>query len=200
MHLRRRIGLVVVVIAGLGLATAARAEWVIIPPRAGQVGLSIQGQYGQLLPGNVGDDYDNGPGLAVRLRYRMRYERAMGLSFESQRFNTQTPTVDDTLPNHTTFYMYGLDVYQMFDTRSKTTKMLGVGLGLCQSRLSLNDGEIQFENSDDGIYLTAIGGLERFFWQSWAIDLSARYYAAFLGGQINHDLQASLGIIFYASY
>ena len=125
MHLRRRIGL-----GGPGLgrarsATAARAEWVIVPPRAGQVGLSIQGQYRQLLPGDVGDDYDNGPGLAVRLRYRMRYERAMGLSFESQRFNTQTPTVDDTLPNHTTFYMYGIDVYQMFDTRSKRDQDAG---------------------------------------------------------------------------
>jgi Outer membrane protein beta-barrel domain len=200
MHLRRRIGLVVVVFAGLGLATAARAEWVIVPPRAGQVGLSIQGQYGQLLPGEIGDDFDNGPGLAVRLRYRMRYERALGLTFESQRFNAQTPTVDDTLPKYTSFYMYGIDVYQMFDTRSKTTKMLGVGLGLCQARLTLNDKEIQFTNADDGLYVTAIGGIERFFWQSWAIDLSARYYAAFLDGKLNHDLQGAIGVIFYASY
>jgi hypothetical protein len=53
---------------------------------------------------------------------------------------------------------------------------------------------------NDGVYVSAGAGLERFIYRSWALDLSTRYMAVFAGGKANHDLQASLGFIFYASY
>ena len=86
----------------------------------------------------------------------------------------------------------------MFGTRTKTTKMLSVGAGLAHPVFALNDGEQQYPFGD-GAYLSAGAGVERFFWQSVAFDLGARYHAIFLDGKVNHDLQVSAGLIFYAS-
>src|SRR5580765_6857879 len=85
----------------LGVGTAS--AWMVVPPRAGQVGIGIQGQYGMLLEsGNFGKDFGQGGGLTVRLRYRLRYERATGLSFESQNFASRVAlpvgAAGDTLP------------------------------------------------------------------------------------------------------
>lgn len=182
-------------------APQARAEWVVVPPRAGQVGLAVQGQYGMLLEsGGLGEEFDTGPGLAVRMRYRMRYERGLGLSFETQRFDVRTPFDVDTAAHHLSLFTYGIDAYQMFGTRTRTTKWLSIGGGLAQTRRHLNDEEIEFPASSDGVFVSAAAGVERFFWQSWALDLSARYLTVFLDGKANHDLQASAGFIFYASY
>src|SRR5207244_719777 len=82
----------VAVLAGAAsiAASEARGAVVVTPPRPGQVGIGIQGQYGTLLnSGGIGDQFGSGPGIAVRLRYRMRYERGIGLSFESQRFDVR---------------------------------------------------------------------------------------------------------------
>jgi opacity protein-like surface antigen len=193
--------LAVVALATTLAPALARAAVIVIPPRPGQVGLAVQGQYGTLLQsGTIGNDYDAGPGLAVRLRYRMRYERGLGLSFESQRFDAREEAVAETSVTHISVFTYGVDAYQMFGTRTRTTKWLSAGAGLVQTRLKLKDQEIQFTNNNDGVFVAAGAGLERFFWQSWAIDLSTRYAAVFLDGQVNHDLQASLGLVFYASY
>ncbi len=184
-----------------GSVRAARAEWVITPPRPGQVGLAMQGQYGLLLnSGTLGKEFNQGPGLAVRMRYRMRYERAMGLSFEGQRFDVREASAADTAVKNMNLFAYGLDVYQMFGTRTKTTKWLGVGAGIVQLRRTLNDKEIAFGSDNDGAYVSLSAGVERFVWQSWALDLSTRYYTVFSGGRANHDFQAAAGVIVYATY
>ena len=185
----------------LAWSAPARAEWTVVPPRAGQVGLSAQGQYGMLLDsGTIGQEFEAGPGLAVRLRYRMRYERAMGLSFESQRFDVRVLAPADTAANHMSVFTYGFDIYQLFGTRTRTTKWLGVGAGLVQFRRVLNDKEIDFTSSTDGAYVSAGAGVERFVWQSWALDLSGKYLAVLRDGHANHDFQASVGLIVYATY
>jgi opacity protein-like surface antigen len=198
---RNLIAAASVVVALSAVGTPARAEWIVTPPRTGQVGLSLQGQYGSMLKsGTIGKQFGNGPGLAVRLRYRMRYERGLGLSFESERFQARVASNADTAAKYATLYNYGVDVYQMFGTRTRTTKWLSVGIGLAQTRRTLNDKEIQFGLSNDGPYVSAAAGVERFIWQSWALDLSGRYLTVFLDRKPNHDFQASLGVIVYASY
>lgn len=193
-------GMLVAVSAVVAVAGVARAEWQVNPPRAGQLGIGLQGQFGTLLKsGNLGDEFNNGPGVGVRLRYRMRYERALGVSFEAQRFDTRSASSADTASNHLSLFAYGADVYQMFGTRTRTTKWLSAGAGLVQFRRMLNDKEIQFTDSD-GVYVSAGGGVERFVFQSWALDLSAKYLTVFQNGKVNHDLQAALGVIVYASY
>lgn len=204
----------VLVVAAVALALAphpARAESSIVLPKAGQVGLSVGGGYGSLLEsGTVGSLYGAGGTVTVRLRYRMRYERGIGLSFESQSLDTRVepfaynPVFSDSVaPTKLSLILSGVEFYQLFDTRTRTTKMLMVGAGLAQMRAELNSGETQLSDefgTGDGLYVSAGAGLERFFYRSWAWDLSARYFAIFRDGKANHDLQGALGVIFYASY
>ena len=190
--------------------SAATAANTIILPRAGQVGIGLQGQYGSLLKqGDFGEEFGSGPGLAIRLRYRMRYERAFALSFESQHLDARSPgraqtaftaLEDSALRDRLTINLAGLEFYQLFDTRSKTVKMLSAGAGLAQISARLDNGETQFPDKGDGVYVSLGAGVERFFFRSWAWDLSTRYHALFHDGKTNHDIQGSLGIIFYAAY
>jgi hypothetical protein len=208
---------VVAVLLALGVALGAlavgtaQAKTIIVLPRPGQVGVSGSYLYGSLLRGgSVGDMFGSGPGMAVRVRYRMRYERGFGLSFEGHRMDARpgdqvdffdgTPLApgDPYAHQRLNLFLYGADFYQLFGTRTKMTKMLSVGGGLAHPIVALNDGENEYPFSD-GAYLSAGAGIERFFWQSVAFDLGARYQAVFLDGKVNHDLQASIGLIFYAS-
>lgn len=210
----RRVGggwwLGLAVVAALGGVPEARAATSIVLPRAGQVGVGLQGQFGSLLQsGALGDEFGAGPGFAVRVRYRMRYERGLGLSFENQRLEARDPTFETTafsalgdsaVRERMHMVTAGVDFYQFFDTRSRTVKQLNVGAGLAQVSARLSTSEIQYPIAGDGFYLSAGAGIERFFYRSWAYDLSTRYLAVFHDGKVNHDLQASVGVILYMAY
>lgn len=199
MTLRMAGWLVVVTAAAAAFAASDALAWTVTPPRAGQVGLGLQGQYGTLLEsGNLGNDFGSGPGLTVRIRYRMRYERAIGLSFESQSFDARNPADSTGALTKTTAVLSGLELYQLFGTRTRSHKMISAGIGLVQVSQDTNDGGTIFPG--DGLYVSVGAGVEQFFWNSWAWDLSTRYMAIFEEGETNHDVQISLGLIFYASY
>jgi hypothetical protein len=196
----------------LMVSVDAGAKATVVPPRPGQVGLSLQGQYGTFMnQGTLGEDFGSGPGLAVRVRYRMRYERAIGLSFESQGLDARPDAAftdvlsglpiasnDPVAPAKATVELYGADFYKLFGTRTATTRMLSVSAGLARISFTLNDKETGY--APDGVYLGAGAGVERFFFGSWAWDLSGRYVAVFDDGSVNHLFQASAGVIIYASY
>jgi len=207
--------LVVVMLVLMAPVRAVPARGATISlPRPGQVGVGAQGGWGALLKtGEVGNIFSDGPTLAFRLRYRMRYERAIGLAFENQRFKIRAPEtefpVGSGLPgrDHVNAILSGLELYQMFGTRTRTTKMVMVGVGLAQT--SGRDTGI-LPNGDnigsdtfypgDGSYVSIGAGVERFVIHSWALDLSTRYSAVFLPGNRNYDVQVALGFMFYASY
>jgi len=208
----------VVLSAAVSLATFAAfaapslAANNLILPRSGQVGFGFSGGYGTLLPaGELGNEFGGGPSLAVRMRYRMRFERAIGLSFEAERMNSRDvsnqPGAFDTLTDFPTvsrdrmkMVTAGFDFYQMFDTRERTVKYLSIGAGLAQISAHLTDGETQFPIAGDGVFVALGGGFERFFFKSWAWDFGTRYKAVFHDGKVNHDIQLSLGMMFYAAY
>jgi hypothetical protein len=197
----------------LMIGSGATAKTLIVLPRPGQVGFTLQGGYaGFTSQGSIGEDFGQGPALAVRVRYRMRYERAIGLSFEGSSFDARSSAKftdpltglplansDPLAPKKVTLITSGVDFYKMFGTRTNTTRMLSASAGLAQVRTTLNDKETDFR-IPDGLYLGAGGGLERFFWRSWAVDLSGRYLAVFVDGKTNHQLQAAIGLVVYASY
>ncbi|MBI5709356.1 MAG: outer membrane beta-barrel protein [Candidatus Eisenbacteria bacterium] len=211
MSWTRRMWMVLAVWMALSCAAEAHARVIVVPPRPGQVGLGLSGLYGTLLQtGDFGDNFGSGPGVAVRLRYRMRFERGFGLTFESHGYDPRSDakfkdSFTDSLlppggpftPKSLTLQLFGVDFYQMSGTRTRTTRMLSVGAGLARASRALNDGETDYPG--DGFYVSAGAGVERFFWQSWAYDLGARYHAIFQGGRANHDLQVSAGLVFYAS-
>ncbi len=200
---------------GITFNACAHAASIVLP-RAGQVGIGIDGQYGSLLKsGGLGDEFGAGPGLAVRLRYRMRYERAIGLSFQTQNLDSRehlrpSPAgaflggvqAQDTTNtrDHLVLTLAGFDIFQMFDTRSKSTKWVSAGIGLAQVSSRLSNKDVQYPIAGDGMYLSAGAGLEKFFYRSWAYDLNTHYLAVFHDGKLNHDLQASIGMIFYVAY
>jgi hypothetical protein len=211
-----RIIVLGILMAYVVAAAPAHAASSIVLPRPGQVGLEVGGGYGLLAnSGDLGNLYDLGPTFVVRARYRMRYERAIGLSFESQTFDVRTepPSFvegDETTvgPTKMSLITSGFEFYQLFGTRTRTTRMIMAGAGLAQARAKLNSGDTQLidvegeapTGSGDGLYVSAGAGVERFFYRSWAWDLSTRYQAVFRNGKPNHDVQAALGVIFYASY
>jgi opacity protein-like surface antigen len=184
---------------------AAHAAKVVLP-RPGQVGIAVQGGYGTLLPsGETGDVFGDGESFAVRLRYRARYERGIGLSFESNRFaatSEHTYPPDSALASRLNVTISQLEVYRLFGTRTPTVKLISLGIGLAQHRVKLSTGEtlLSGDFSGDGLVLSAGLGVERFFWKSFAIDLSGRYHAMFLDGEASHNMQIALGIIGYAGY
>ena len=206
MRRRGRWWMAVAVVAALVPfhAVSARAASIVLP-RPGQIGVGAQGGYGALLKtGDLGNNFSDGPTLAVRLRYRMRYERALGLSFENQRFAIRVPEAE--YPEGSGFagrvrvnsVLSGLELYQMFGTRTRTNRMIMVGAGLVQTSGRDSIGDTFYPG--DGAYVSVGAGVERFVIRSWALDLSARYMAMFLPDNRNHDLQVALGFMFYASY
>jgi len=200
MKQRAMWAVAVAVLIGAGAGTAQAATTLILP-RPGQVGIGIQGGFGSMLDsGNLGKQFGSGPELAIRLRYRMRYERGLGLSFESQKLDVRdaAPAESTYALNQLTAVLSGLDFYQLFNTRSRTQPMLSVGAGLAQYHARLNDGETVYPK--DGLYLSAGGGVERFFFRSIAFDVSGRYFLLFEDGKTNQNFQAAAGIILYASY
>jgi hypothetical protein len=209
-----RVTLAALVTLAVGVPTAHAASSIVLP-RAGQVGLGLQVQAGTLLKsGGLGEEFGSGPGLAVRLRYRMRFERAIGLSFDVQRLKSRDPSAREgafdslgSVPGTTQLLRdrlkmvtAGIEFYQLFDTRDRTVKMLSAGAGLAQVSARLNDGETQFPIAGDGVYLSLGAGIERFAYRSIAWDLSTRYMTIFHDKKVNHDIQLSLGFIFYAAY
>ena len=195
----RRAWMVGVLAAGLAVASSAEAKTIIVPPLPGQVGIGLWAQYGDLLSnGEIGKEFGYGPGLAVRLRYRMRYERAIGLSFESQNFDAREASTVDTVAKRISIITSGAEIYQMFGTRTAITRWLSAGIGIAQLHTTLNDGDIMYP--PDGFYLSGAAGFEKFFYRSLAYDLNVRYMAIFENGSTNHQFSAAVGFIFYAGY
>ena len=207
-----RLPTITIAAAALALLAAAgpAAAANVTPPRAGQVGIGLQLGYGSLLKGGgAGDTFADGLTYTVRLRYRMRYDRGFGLSFESSRFDSRVRVPwnpdkpdDNVAPERLGTVLSGIELYQMFGTRTPTVRMISVGLGIGQHRVKLNSGETELSGkySGDGPFLSAGAGIERFFYRSWAADVSVRYYAMFKDGVASHNVQVALGVIGYAGY
>jgi hypothetical protein len=195
-------------VAGLVLgmlcaASLAEARSWVVPPRPGQLGAGIDGQYGSLAHGGaLGSEFGSGGGLSVRLRYRMRYERAIGVSFERQSFEARHPADSLFADKTLTLMNSSAEFYQLFGTRTATTRMLSVGFGLTQVSKKLRDGEIKLGGEDvtDGGFVSVGAGIERFVFQSLGFDLNTHYQVVFQNGSTNHGFQVALGLIFYASY
>lgn len=212
MNRRQSAVLLVAFALSVGFAGSVQAANAIVLPRSGQVGLGIQAQGGTMLSsGDLGTEFGTGPGLLVRVRYRMRFERAIGLTFDTQRLSARESSgragafdsltdAPATLRDRLKLVTAGVEFFQLFDTRERTTKYVSAGAGLVQMSAHLTNGETQYPIAGDGVFISAGAGLERFVFRSMAWDLGARYMAIFHDGQMNHDLQLQAGVIFYAAY
>jgi hypothetical protein len=194
------------------LAAAPARAVTIVLPRAGQVGVGVQGQFGGLVEaGELGDEFSTGGGMAVRLKYRMRYGRAAGLSFEARsldgrgHFTSNSAFLvgvgPDSLPLRSlSLQTFGGDVYQFFNIRGRDQVFVSGSAGLAKVSATSGNGDTVYPLGGDGLFVGVGLGFEHFVYRSWAIDTSVRYSSIFLDGTANHDLQAAVGMTFYAAY
>ncbi len=202
--MKGRLGWVVALgIAGLLSASLAEAKIIVVPPRPGQLGVGLTGQFAGLAGGgDIGSTFGTGGGIAVRVRYRMRYERAIGITFEQQNYNARHAADADTMPTSEALTNTSIEFYQLFGTRTNTTRMLSAGFGLTQVRRKLKDGDFEVGKPEegDGGFVSVGAGLEKFVYQSLGVDLNTHYQVIFQNHTTNHSFQVALGFIFYASY
>ena len=212
---RRLSTVVLAVVVLVAAASPASAQSSVVLPRSGQVGLGVQAQYGTLLSsGGLGEEFGTGGGLTVKVRYRMRYERAIGLTFDLQKLAARdpsgragafdsiivTPGTPDIVRERLQINTAGIEFYQLFDTRERTVKMISAGVGLTQISSHLSSGETQYPIAGDGAYFSLGAGIERFFYRSMAWDLGFKYMGILHDGKLNNDIQLQGGLIFYAAY
>jgi hypothetical protein len=167
--------------------------------REGTVSLHGAASYGKLMGGGrFSDVFDAGLGAAFGIRYRSDRNAAFGLSFESHHFEAKDDTPDSTFaPVSLQIVVTTLDYYHYSNVRGRTPRYWVIGAGLAQTRQTDADDEKEFPG-DGGVFKVG-GGVE--YWMSRTItaELAIRYHGVFSQSELNHDLQAMLGVAFYTS-
>jgi opacity protein-like surface antigen len=170
--------------------------------REGTLSLGMQGEYGSFLGNSgFGAEFNHGPAIAVRVRYRFAEDQAVGVSFEGQRFDAKVDSVSEFAPKYLNAITTTLEYYNYFQTRSRTPQYLMLGAGLLQTREHLNDSETTFPG--DGGVISLGAGAEYWWKRTLTFELSLRYngFIHSDNGKTNvtHGVQAGLGFEFYTS-
>ncbi len=148
----------------------------------GALAVGAQGTYG-LLAGDAqsADDFDRGPGYALRLRYYLGNERAFGISMENQRFEGTPGLGLQYEPKEMTVAVFTVDYLMYFQRATALTRYLTFGAGFHHPGREYEDGS---EVGPDGLVLTAGAGFEYFFHRVASVDICVRGYGLFgQGGQ-----------------
>jgi opacity protein-like surface antigen len=194
-------------------ASTARAQDSSPPPappsgfrprivREGTLSLGMQGEYGSFIgTSGFGEEFNHGPALGVRVRYRFAEDQAFGISFEGQRFDSKVDSVSIFAPKYLSAITTTAEYYNYFQTRSRTPQYLMIGAGLLQTRAHLNDGETTFPG--DGGVISVAAGAEYWWKRTLTFDLSLRYNGFIHNDNgsttLTHGVQAGLGFEFYTS-
>ena len=181
-----------------GLATLVSSLCVAGPIFEERGTLMVGAQVQQCLL--VGDappinDFDSGTGFAMRLRYYLGDNRALGISLESQIFDGVRAPVNDDQPKRLTDAIIMADYLFYFDRESSLSRYVAVGLGLHHpGREYKSYGEV----GPDGLAASLGGGLEYFFHRSTSVDVSVRGYGLFGQGEgFLGSVEAAVGMNFY---
>jgi opacity protein-like surface antigen len=202
------------VLAMILAASTARAQDETQPPpppttgwkprivREGTLSLGLQGEYGSLIGNSgFGAEYNHGPAIAVRVRYRFAEDQAVGFSFEGQRFDAKVDSADAFAPKYLNAITTEIEYYNYFQTRSRTPQFLMIGAGLLQTRRHLNDSETDFPG--DGGVISLGAGAEYWWKRTLTFELSLRYNGFIHNDNgttsLTHGVQAGLGFHYYTS-
>jgi opacity protein-like surface antigen len=177
-------------------AIPARADFAPRPVREGTLSIGLYGLGGALVAGSLSETYDTGLGFAVRLRYRTARESALGLSFESQRYNAKQAPQDATDPEWVTVVNSILEYQHYFRVQKRGTRYLSAGVGLAQLRRRLESEETDFPG--DGAVFALGAGTEIWWGRSLTVDLGLRYNGMLrsVDGISYYDQAIALGLGF----
>ncbi|UCF79135.1 MAG: outer membrane beta-barrel protein [Candidatus Eiseniibacteriota bacterium] len=167
--------------------------------------VGFQGQYGLLMgEATETEHFDNGAGYAVRLRYYLGRNRALGVSLERQSFAGGDAISPDERPEEMNVSVVTVDYFWYFDRKSQLTHYITVGAGVhhpgrdYSAYVSADDEWVGYSTvGPDGIALSLGAGLEYFFHRVVAVDLSARGYGLFGQDGTLGSVQAAVGFNFY---
>ena len=84
------------------------------------------------------------------------------------------------------------DYYRHFSVRTRSPRYLVIGAGLMQSRQENLNEQTEFPG-DGGVFKLG-GGFEYWANRTLTIDAGLRYYGVLSESELNHDIQAALGI------
>lgn len=167
--------------------------------RSNTISLGVQGQLG-VVRGNsrVADGFDQGPGYAFRFRYMLSKSAALGFSFEHQRYNSIQEPVEvpgqfaDSHVVITTVSAEG--VFYIHREREFVPYFLG-GFGFATPDVIF--AEDQAARTNEGLFLVAGVGFERFVRPRLSIDASVRGHALVSNSEFTSIAEVSLGIHLY---
>jgi hypothetical protein len=200
--------LLILALLALGMSEASGFE----QPR-NTISLGIQGQYG-VLGGNadpIPDDpakaawaslVEFGEGLAVRIRYSTARNRAIGLSFEDQRFRRKDG-LDDTHPKQIQLTQILFEYYLYFSRPKRTTQYMVLGAGFHRPAVRIETEDVTGRELEEvtypGINLTLVAGvgLEHFVGRRTSVDLSLRGYGMNSDPTRSLSGEVALGIHYY---
>lgn len=181
--------------------------------RPNTVSVGIQGQYG-ILRGNsrLADGFDHGPGYAFRFRYMVSPSAALGFSFENQHYGSinspaAVPLAGQFADSHvvaTTVSVEG--VFYMHRATEVNPYFIGgfgyaspdvVFTGFTATASAPQEEGDQSSRVNEGPFLTAGVGVERFIRERFSMDLSIRGYTLISNSEFTSIGQVSLGIHLY---
>jgi hypothetical protein len=166
--------------------------------RPGTLSLGVQAQYGLIMgPSDFAEEFNNGPGFAIRIRYALGGPQAFGISFESQTFGADQSAIDPestSIPDQLKLANATLEYLRYFNRGQGNSQYLVVGLGLYHPSETRSTG---LAATSDGLVLAVGGGAEFFTLRTTSLDLSVRANALFGGDAISATIQAAFGFHHY---
>jgi hypothetical protein len=179
--------------------TEAPARQVLRRQRPNTISLGMQAQYGAVRGNSrVADGFDQGPGYAFRFRYMLSSSAALGFSFEHQRYNSiQVPinVPGDFADSHVVITTVSVEgVFFVHREREFMPYFLG-GFGFMTPDVVF--AEDQAARTNEGLFVVAGLGFERFLRPRVSIDGSIRGHAAVSNSEFTSIGEVSLGIHLY---
>jgi hypothetical protein len=167
--------------------------------RPNTISIGMQGSYGVVRgTSRLADGFSDGPGYAFRFRYMLTPSFALGFSFENQQYNNRggppstTPGASDSTIKMTTVSMEG--VFFIHREREATPYFLG---GFGHASPDIVDEVLGSSRVNEGLYLVAGAGVERFMRPRVSLDFTARGYAMISNAEFTSFGQLCVGIHLY---
>lgn len=170
--------------------------------RPNTISLGFQGQYGALRGSSrLADGFDQGPGYALRFRYMLSRAAALGFSFEHQRFGSIQPPLNIPGPvvqfadSHVVVTTISAEAVFYRHREREFHPYFLVGFGYASPDVVFTNENASRVN--EGAFLTAGIGFERFLRPRVSIDGSIRAYGEIANSEFTSIGEVSLGIHLY---
>ena len=167
--------------------------------RPNTVSVGFQGSYGVVRgTSRLADGFSDGPGYAVRFRYMLSTSFALGFSFENHRYYDRggepspEPGASDSVIVMTTVAIEGVK----YVNRANDAHPYFIG-GFGYASPDIVDEVLGSARVNEGVFLTAGVGFERFIRSRFSIDLTLEGHGLISNSELTTFAQICAGIHLY---